>query len=159
MKIEDIKQGNCRTTKEVAWPGVDGASVFLLLPSCEEQQQAFFKARQHLKRQGIERAEDAFSAQHINAEYDYQLLAICLLEGADHKSKLFVSVDRLRAVLTHDEIGYFVDQLHRLKVDQVEAWKLPIQLDPHLQKIALLLGLPSDSESGAIVYAVQERLL
>lgn len=94
----------------------------LLYLHCNEQQAAYFAAREHfeLKNQAL----DSIGEAQFNLELEYQLVLLMALQpGArDPKARLFSDVAEVRASLTPNEVEEIIQAHMNEQATEIAAW-------------------------------------
>ena len=125
----------------------------MLYLHCDEQQAAYFAAREHFDRRT--QALDHMAERQFDLELEYQQLHRMLLqpEARNPAAQLFSSVDELRRELSPNEAAYLIEQHMEEQEREAAAWRAMPE-DPHLRQIALALGLPETTRPDDLVDAV-----
>lgn len=101
------------------------------------------------------------SAQQLEFEYQYQCVALMLVNGTslDPADKVFRNADAARRKLTPNTAGYWYDEHVKLQAEEAQHWGIAPTLDPFLAEIAKLLKMGEDVDPEDIVAEVQTQLM
>jgi hypothetical protein len=145
-----------RTAHPVQWPDSE-ETIGLIVPTCQELQDAFAEARKRVSSTLGLSLEAAVNGNILQEEDEARVLALVTLDVAGEvanpqERRLFKGVSEVRAKLTTDQRLYLVAHLNKFQEAIAEGWNWPDDGDSR-ERMALALDMP-----GASLSAIADRV-
>lgn len=157
-RLIELLAGDGRDVVPVRWPGGD-QHVGLVIPTCQDMQDAWAEARKHLATKLNLSIEADANAGILQEEEEAQILALCVLETttgpvrSTDGRRLFASPRDVRRRLTVDQRLFFIAHLNKLQEAQAEGWPWPDDGDSR-ERMAKALDMPPGTTLSQIADAV-----